>query len=113
MGLPVSNATLTRVQGGGGSEDYDTGPTGGADKWAGATGVYVNDRTNRVTSAERSSVIVSRTVVVAAELRVDWQVGDTLSFTWRRIAEQGSVRAIEISAVPGLPGTVRLTLEDR
>lgn len=112
--LPQTNATLTAVTGAGGSEDYDTAATTGAVKWEGRATAYFSERRARVEDGDSTSIVVTRSLVVAASLPVEWAQGDTLTFTYRGTATSGQVRAIERHEVPGVAlATVRLTLEDQ
>lgn len=112
MSLPQSNATLTRVAGGGTSEDFDVPAGADADKWAGKMGVYVQERTERLTHDRASDVIVERVVVVPASLPVEFAQGDTLTLDRDGEVVTEDVRAVARRELPGVPGTVRLVLED-
>lgn len=110
--LPHSNATLTKVAGGGTSEDYDAPAGADTQKWAGRVGVYVQERTERVTVQAGSDVIVGRVAVVPAGLPVTFEQGDTLTLDFRGATVTETVRAIATRAMPGVLGTTRLVLED-
>ena len=112
MRLPaITNATLTEVRAGGGSEDYDTPGSPGAVKWSGEQAVYVNDETVSEDVGERTSLVVERSVVVDDGLSVDWARGDTLAYTYRNDQQAGTVKDVKVTSAPGLPGVVRLMLE--
>jgi hypothetical protein len=112
--LPQTNATLTAVAPVAVSEDYDQ-PEGDAPaKWTGGEAVYFSQRRERVEQGNTTSVVVTRAVIVPADLGVDWQQGDTVTLTYRDETVTGAVRAIERHQLPVVAlGTVRLTLEDQ
>lgn len=114
MQLPMANATLTTVTAAGETPDYDHGGGPGAEKWTGSEGVYFHERTERIVEGASSSVVVTRSVVVADDIVIDWTQGDTLTLTHAYSGDTVSVviRAVQRSSFPGAPGIVRLTLED-
>jgi hypothetical protein len=116
--VPHYNAELLLVNAVGGYADYDTPASHGAAKWAGngsGAGVYFREKKERRTEGGNSNVVVGRTLVVPAELGVEWENGDTLTLELRDGSQltPPAVKLVERpESPPGLPGTVRLTLED-
>jgi hypothetical protein len=80
---PITNATLTRVQPGGGAEDYDATTLSGADKFTGSQAAFVSDEQVSRDTGGTSTVVLERSVVVDDALAVDWARGDTLTYTYR------------------------------
>jgi hypothetical protein len=112
--LPQTNAALTAVAAPAASEDYDAPATTAPAKWTGSEPVYFSERRARVEQGETTSNVVTRAVIVDADLAVDWQEGDTLTITQGASTVMGAVRTIERREVPQVSyGTVRLTLEDQ
>lgn len=113
MILPLPNATLTLVRAPGGAEDYAQAATAGTDKWTGSEGVYYSLQTERQSSREGSSLIGARSLIASSDLPVSWAVGDTVTFTPTGSSQlTATVRLVKVSAYPGVPGIVRLVLED-
>jgi hypothetical protein len=111
---PLTNATLTRVQQGGGAEDYtNAAAAAGADKWAGSQPVFVSDRAVSEEAADRSSVAVERTIAVDDAVAVAWARGDAVTYTYQGQTQTGEVRDVKTTTAAGLPGVVRLALRDR
>ena len=108
---PIVNATLTRVQGGGGAEDYDATASTGADKWSGAAAVLVSDQ-EVSQDGQDSSIVVERTVAVDDALDVEWARGDLLTYVYRGDTLTGTARDVKTTTGNGLPGVVRLVLRD-
>lgn len=111
------NAELLLVNGVGGYADYDTPASHGAAKWAGTgdgAGVYYREKRERRTEGGNSNVIVGRTLIVPAELGIEWENGDTVTLEVRGgQLTPPAVRLVERPEPPaGMPSTVRLTLED-
>jgi hypothetical protein len=115
MILPEPNATLTKVQAGGFSEDYDR--PAGADpttKFSGSEGVYLRERTESTDTPAGQDVVMTRSVVARSELAVEWAQGDTLTLTYRSATVTEKVKIVERHQLgDSLPGTVRLILEDQ
>lgn len=107
---PITNATLTRVQAGGGAEDYEASSTGGTDKWTGAETVFVNDAQISDDTGRDSSIVTQRSIVVDETLPVTWERGDTVTYTYRGATKTGTVEDVKTTAAPGLLGVVRLVL---
>jgi hypothetical protein len=112
MELPMANATLTKVEGGGFAEDYDRAKGGDDPKWTGSEGVYFNEASERVSSGESTEIVIGRSVVVSSDLAVDWKQGDTLTLTRGEEEIVADVRRIKKTEYPGAPGVVRLHLDD-
>jgi hypothetical protein len=112
--LPQTNATLTAVDAVGASEDYDRPASAGSAKWSGAEPVYLSERRDRVEQGETTSIVITRAVIVDADLNVDWQEGDTLTVDYGAETVVGAVRGIERHRIPTVTqNTIRLTLEDQ
>jgi hypothetical protein len=109
---PITNATLTRVQPGGGAEDYDATTLSGADKFTGSQAAFVSDEQVSRDAGGTSTIVLERSVAVDDALAVDWARGDTLTYTYRGDTLTGVVRDIKTTTAPGLPGVIRLVLRD-
>jgi hypothetical protein len=109
---PITNATLTRVQAGGGAEDYDDTPSTGADKWTGATAVLVSDQEISTEGGGDTTIVIERSIAVDDALTVAWTRGDQLTYTYRGQTLTGTVRDVKTTTAPALPGVVRLVLRD-
>jgi hypothetical protein len=113
VSLPQTNATLTLVEAAGVSEDFDRPAGAGAQKWTGRAGVYLRQREERVTQGDRSSVVISRALIVPASLGIDWSEGDQLTLNRpTRAPETVIVRGVEPFTHPTAVGETRLVLED-
>jgi hypothetical protein len=109
----MTNATLTLVTGPGGVPDYDQPATPGAELWSGADGAYLFEQGDRVENGSGSSVVVTRQLWVNVDVPVDWAQGQVVTFTDPTGEVQvGDVKATERLQYPGVPGIVKLTLED-
>jgi len=113
MKLPMPNATLLSVHGPSRAEDYGTAADDGPERWAGQEGVYLHQRVERTEGGGGSSEVVSRTLIVAAELPVAWTDGDIVAVQGPSGPVSGRVRVVTRTEHPGAPGVVRLVLEDR
>jgi hypothetical protein len=114
--LPQRNATLTKVQGAGSGESYD-GPSAGDPKWEAAAdqrpNAYYRERRDRKLSGAGANRVLDRIVIVeAGRPEVDWKSGDVISVETAKGAITGTVKLIEAPKIPGVAGTVRLTLEE-
>lgn len=112
MQLPMANATLMAVRTAGASEDFDTPGGDGGEKWSDpeGVGVFVTEKSELVTSAERADVVVTRSVLAPAEVPVDFQTGDVLVLERGSDTIEESVQAVQRTEYPGVPGVVRLYL---
>lgn len=112
MKLPMANATLLQVTAAGGSEDYGRAAGGGDPVWTGSVGIYFHERVSLEQSGNTDSEVITRTLIVPAELPVDWRDGQMVSVQPAGGGDQvdGRVRVVSRSAYPGAPGTVRLEL---
>jgi hypothetical protein len=104
--LPMPNATLMKVSGGGTSEDYDSPAGSDTTKWTGLEGVYLNEATERRGGAEASSIVITRSVIVLADVSQSIGRSETPSSSTRDDAEMVSepIRAIQRTEYPGAPG---------
>lgn len=116
--VPHFNAELLLVNAVGGYADYDTPASHGSAKWAGhgsGAGVYYREKRERRSVGGNSNLVVGRTVVVPSDLGIEFETGDTLTL---ELHSGGQLTPPAVKLVerpdppPGLPGTVRLTLED-
>lgn len=116
--VPHYNAELLLVNPQGGYADYDDPASLGAAKWSGhgsGAGVYYRQKRERRTEGGNTNIVIGRTVAVPADLGIDFEIGDTLTIELRDGTQltPPAVKLVErLDAPPGLPGTVRLTLED-
>jgi hypothetical protein len=109
--IPQSNATLTLVTGGGGSEDWDVSPGAVSTLWDEPVSAYYRSARERTFGAT-DDVIVRRTLIVPSGLRT-WSEGETVTFTTGGTERTGKIQAVEEFSLPGHPlQTTRLTLED-
>lgn len=109
----MRNATLSEVREPDLLPDYDQPAQPGAQKWSGSERVYWSERLERVQAANTTDVIEARSLVVSDTLVVPWSIGDRVTVTRDgSVAESGTVRKITVTSAPGLPGVVRLALED-
>lgn len=111
--LPQTNAHVTLITGQGASEDYDTAGAAGASKWHGRQAVYFAERRERVVAAGGVDYALVRSVILpAGDVPLGLvDRGDVLRIqTHDGRVEDAAVDAVERRAVPGLPGTVRVTL---
>jgi hypothetical protein len=108
--IPQVNALLTKVTGGGGSEDWTTGPGAGSTLWEGESGAYFTQKRER-TFGPTDDVLVTSMLIVDSDLR-EWAEGETVRFTRKGIAMTGVVQTVEARDLPGHPlQTTRLTLQ--
>lgn len=112
MSLPQVNATLTAIAPEGTSPDYDHPGGEGDPRWEGREGVYLSERTERVQSADRSSVVTARTLIVSADAGFTVEQGDIIHLEVDGQPETGVARAVARRKIPGVPGTIRIALED-
>lgn len=119
---PAVNCRLLRAQEAGTGDSYETGGDPGAagpERWAGDVGCWYEESRQRTLSGATQqrqgvpNVYVWRTLVVSADLGIDWQTSDVVTFRRAgRPVETGKVAAVEgDESPPGIPGEVRLTLE--
>lgn len=113
--LPQTNATLTQLAGGGGSEDFDQ--VAGVDpaRWSGSVDAYYQERRDRVYGDNITSVVLRRSLIVAnSALPLDVEEGDTVTFRFRGQLRSGRVQLIERRdlVAAGDVATTRLTLEE-
>lgn len=109
----MTNAKLRRVVGPGSVADYDEPATPGAEVWTGDSGCYLMEQSERVVAGSESSIVVTRQLVVNVEVDVAWEQGQSVEFTGPTGEDQtGKVRAVERLQFPGVPGIVRLSMED-
>lgn len=114
MPTPQVNATLTQVRAPALAEDENLPAAPGAIKFTGAEGVYYQERSTLVASAEAASNVISGLLIVPTT-SLTYDRGDTVTFTTSTGTRVGIVRDIERKELPGVPAdiqTTRLTLED-
>lgn len=103
MGLPHSNARLTKITRPGTADDWDEAAGAGPTLWEGDSDAYVRDTRRFETTGERSDLIPVRLITLPAE--VACSVGDTLYLTWNGQDLVLPVRAVTTHAAPsGVPG---------
>jgi hypothetical protein len=111
--LPQTNARLTKVAGGGTSEDYDV-PEGADDaKWEGDADAYYQEKRERVSAGGDTDLVLRRALIVETDLGIDFEEGDTVAFTLSVGDRTGKVQVIERRELAGMGplATTRLTLE--
>lgn len=111
MRLPHGNARITAVTGKGYSEDWDSaGTTAASARWTGVADAFVVDERRNVYDGERASTVVTRSVVVPAEL--DVRIGDSLTMTYQGAPLTLRVKGlVEQEPPPGVPGTTVVEAE--
>lgn len=120
--IPQANGLLTKIAGGGFSEDPgadvddDAQPT----KFQGSTPALYEEKQERRRGAEGRDVVVRRILIVhrAAIDGIELQADDVLSFSVAGEAQSGKLQTFDLSPAPleiaGDPTeTVRLELEPR
>lgn len=120
------NAYLKRIQLVGGdedtgwSEDYDRPATDpedeggeGEDRWIGNVAVYWLEVRRRVNSGNSTDVILERSMICDGRLADrEWVEGEIVTVDHEGVEKSGKVVVAENRRVPGIPPSVRLTLED-
>lgn len=113
------NATITRVNGAGGTDAAEGPPAAGPEKWAAPAGeqanAYYREVKQRSRTSEGDERFVERTLRVQSDEWPEWEQGDVVAFTFRGLEQTGTVRLIDRAALDGIPAelqTTRLTLED-
>lgn len=115
MELPLANATLTKITAGGQSADYDVDAGDGDPKWEGEEAIYFQEEEERVSGGDGSDLIVSRSIFVLTErFDIEFEADDVVTYTLERndaeVVEE--VKRVRRDEYPGVPGCVRLHLED-
>lgn len=109
----LRNATLTKVAGQGFSADYDRDATAGSTKWTGSEGVFWSESEAEIsTGSNQTDIIVRRSLVVDSALEVTWATDDVVTVTYLGAAQTGIVQSIKKTTATGLPGVIRLLLDD-
>lgn len=123
MKLPsITNATLTKVETAGFTDDYNLVATAGAIKWTGTESVYWSEVTEHVNTGDGgrrgrdqqqrvADIVVSRSVVVDSSLAVTFAIGDILTLTVDAVVQTGVVDRVVITKATGLSGVTRLVLK--
>lgn len=110
MSLPQVNAMLTRVTGGGSSEDWGSVAGAGDALWAGSERAYFRASRHR-NFGPTDDVLVKRVLTVETGLR-QWAEGETVEYTFMGVPATGKIQAVEEYSLPGHPlQTTRLTFE--
>ena len=104
--LPLVNATLTKIAGGGTTEDYDTAAGTDTQRLAGSEDAYVVEDLLSEVSYGRLDQVEFTLVVVLLAVGALVLRGDTISFDHAGQTRSRTVRAVEQRR---LMGTVRLT----
>lgn len=79
------NATLSRVAGGGFSEDYGTVEGSDTDRWTGSAAVRVHEKVEVVVLGDRADEVKSTQIVLPRTVGDLVQVGDALTYEWRGV----------------------------
>ncbi len=115
--LPLTNATLTQIAGGGHTEDWDRGPGADLIRWSGAADAYVTEKsTTTIITEGAKDVYPSLTEAKLTRIVVDSSVGnlvqkgDTITFTWNN--QTGIQRQVDNTQTYTLFGTTRLWLRE-
>lgn len=123
-----TNAFLVKVERSGGTddsgftEDYDrpatdpeAGDVGdkGDDLWRGRVAAYWIERRQRVIAGNSTDKVVERTLLIDLNRpQIPWAEDDFVHVEHNGAVKTGRVLLIERRAMPGIPSTVRLTLEN-
>lgn len=107
--LPLVNATLERIAGGGTSEDYDTPAGTDAERWAGEEDAYLREELLTVTIGERRDEVQATRVTVPLSPGELATRGDSITYTYADEQVTRTLRSIEVFRIYG---TVRLTFWD-
>ena len=80
--VPLVNATLTQIAGGGSSEDYDSPAGADTARWSGTADAYVDEHMeSQVTGQSLDAIDVTR-LVVPLTPGSQAQRGDTVTYTY-------------------------------
>lgn len=112
MTLPQSNATLTKVTGGGGTEDWKTAAADGPAVWTGSYPAYFMEKRERVFGEGGADLLKRRVLIVETTLR-DWTDGEIVHFTFNGQEQTAKVQMIEarsLAAAGPMATTTKLTL---
>lgn len=110
MNLPHANASVTSVTAHGYTDDWSSASAAGSVTWTGTADAVVRDERRNVYGNGESSTVISRTVVVPADLALT--IGDTLTVTWRGAASSMVVKGIVRREPPrGVSGTTLVEVE--
>jgi hypothetical protein len=124
--LPQTNATLLKVErtagtsGGGFTEDYDRPATDpeaaggeGGDVWAGKTAVYWIERRRRISIGNESKHVIERSLILDPQRpEVEFVEGMHVTVEHGGVEKRGKVSVVESRKMPGVAGSLRLTMED-
>jgi hypothetical protein len=105
---PASNARLLSLAGSGWSEDDSR--TEGVDtaKWTGRESAYASEEVLRDVSGQGLSEFKESYIIFPYRLRLDVQVGDSITFELRGVQRTRKVRQV---STHDIAGTVRVSLE--
>jgi hypothetical protein len=107
--IPVANASLTAIAGGGFTDDYDLDATAdGTVRWSGDAPAYLVRRRDERARGRTSDIVVDEFLVVDDELGKLVQDGDTVTFEFETVTENRQVSLVQRHPVAG---TCRLTFE--
>jgi hypothetical protein len=108
--LPAANATITRIAGGGVSEDFDRPAGPDTVRWQGEADAYRSQRTEQVARVDTLDIVTTTTVVVPIDIAQLVQIGDTISLsTGDEMEQQMTVTQLRLNP---LGGTGRLWLTE-
>lgn len=109
MFLPYHNARLTRVAGGGASENYDQAVGTDSDRWAGDAEAQILERVLEQVNGERLDQVKQTTLVIPSNLGIEVATGDTVTYVVGGTSVSRDVR--DVASHPEV-GIVRLQLEN-
>lgn len=107
--LPVTNAQLLTIAGGGPSEDYDTPAGADTIRWQGMTGIYVVDELVRSYGPGRVDDVRRTSFVAPARAARGIASGDTVTFRYQDVEHVRTVQDVRITEIAG---TARIVLRD-
>lgn len=107
--LPLINATLTRIVGGGSSEDYAAPAGADAARWEGAEDAYLREELLTVTAGERRDEVQATRLTVPLSPGELAKRGDSITYIHAGETATRTLRGVETFRVYG---TVRLTFWD-
>jgi hypothetical protein len=110
MRLPLVNATLTVIAGGGGDANYDTPAGADLPKWEGEEDAYVVEELVEVQRDDSVDELQRTSIVITAERADGVERGDTLTYSYRGQTHTREVRDLRVAV---LAGTARLVFTDQ
>ncbi len=99
--LPLVNATLERIAGGGTSEDYDAPEGADSERWAGKMGVYLREEILTNVNGERRDEVKATRLTVPLALGDLTERGDSITYHYAGESVTRTVRNLEEFRIVG------------